>query len=84
VVLKIGNQKYTSKVVPKSLSPSFDEQTQFILSPADGSSKRTTSVTAASDILIEVYDEDLYSDKNDFLGKATLDLSTLDRLLLHF
>ncbi|XP_030040567.2 multiple C2 and transmembrane domain-containing protein isoform X5 [Manduca sexta] len=68
---RLGNEKYKSKVVWKSLHPSWLEQ--FDLHLYDDQ-EQILEVT--------VWDKDKQT-KDDFLGKCTIDLSTLEREKTH-
>ena len=65
-----GEKVFKSKVVKKTLNPSFDEKFEV----------RVQSRTAA-DFIIEVYDWD-FGGSDDFLGKVRIDLSDLEPFLL--
>ncbi|KAH9520453.1 Multiple C2 and transmembrane domain-containing protein 1 [Bulinus truncatus] len=71
VKFKLGTEKYRSKVKPKTLNPSWLEQ--FDLRLFDDQS---------SQLEISVYDHDTRG-KDDFMGRAVIDLSKLDKEKTH-
>ncbi|XP_059056230.1 multiple C2 and transmembrane domain-containing protein-like isoform X1 [Achroia grisella] len=68
---RLGNEKYKSKVVWKTLHPSWLEQFDFHLYDDQ---EQILEVT--------VWDKDKQT-KDDFLGKCTIDLSKLEREITH-
>ncbi|KAF4518390.1 hypothetical protein B566_EDAN010482 [Ephemera danica] len=70
-VRRLGSEKYKSKIVYKSLSPSWLEQ--FDLHLYDDQSQ---------ELEISVWDKDTRS-KDDFMGKCSIDLSKLERERTH-
>ncbi|XP_072038092.1 multiple C2 and transmembrane domain-containing protein 1-like [Amphiura filiformis] len=71
VKFKLGNEKYKSRVEPKTLNPKWMEQ--FDLHLYDD---------LASGLEISVWDKDVGS-KDDIMGRASIDLATLKREETH-
>ncbi|CAL8248751.1 unnamed protein product [Merluccius merluccius] len=71
VRFRMGHQKYKSKVFPKSLNPQWKEKFDFHLYDEQGGY-----------IDITVWDRDA-GRRDDFMGRCTIDLSTLAREQTH-
>ncbi|KAI5710196.1 hypothetical protein M8J75_006559 [Diaphorina citri] len=70
VKFRLGQEKYKSKVIPKTLNPSWLEQ--FDLHMYDDQSQ---------ELELTVWDKD--RSKDDFMGRCTIDLSCLERETTH-
>ncbi|XP_060785162.1 extended synaptotagmin-3 [Neoarius graeffei] len=59
-VLMVGNQRFQTKTIQKTLNPKWNEVYEFVVHEAPG-----------QDLEVELYDED--TDKDDFMGRFNLD-----------
>ncbi|XP_028313022.1 multiple C2 and transmembrane domain-containing protein 1 isoform X3 [Gouania willdenowi] len=71
VKFRMGHQKYKSKTIPKTLNPQWREQFDFNMYEEQGGY-----------VDITVWDKDA-GKKDDFLGRATIDLSLLSKEHTH-
>uniref|UniRef100_A0A8C6UDL2 Multiple C2 and transmembrane domain containing 1 n=1 Tax=Neogobius melanostomus TaxID=47308 RepID=A0A8C6UDL2_9GOBI len=71
VKFKMGQQKYNSKAMPKTLNPQWREQFDFHFNEEHGEY-----------VEITVWDKDVRT-KDDFMGRCTIDLSLLSKEETH-